>query len=125
MSQQEQESWSPRDEKNPYRDSLSMWNTNEEWLEIARWYKFSIRVLVVMKSGAEWHEQARTDSWDNAKEIMQLLGKANSSKERLQGWVVMKLERRGKEGREKPVMFYPGRGSVLTTLRDLKMLPAG
>lgn len=120
----EQESWSPRDPKNPYRDTIGVWNTNEEWLEMARWYHFSVRVLIVPSSGgkAEWHEKARCKSWDDAKQIMELLGKSNDGNHR-QGWVVMKLERRGKEGREKPVLFFPGRGSVLTTLRDLKMLP--
>lgn len=105
--------WSPRDEKNPFR----IWtiNTSEEWLEITRWYPFSIRVLSTINTS--WLEQARTSTWENAKEIMQALGKSHE-------WtlIVMKCERRGKEGRERPVLWYPSEGIVRSRLRELRRI---
>lgn len=61
--------------------------TAVEWKEVSRWYPFSVRVLVTATDTPEWHEQARCSSWDQAREIMHLLGRANE----------------GKEGTEKPV----------------------
>jgi hypothetical protein len=111
--------WSPRADDNPYHVRSML--TNEEWLEISRWYPFSVRVLVVLKSGertsAQWHEEARTSTWDKAKEIMQALVTASRGKDHLQGYVVMQCDRRGKEGREKPVLWSPSESSVLAALR--------
>lgn len=102
--------WSPRDGENPFRIESHL--TTEEWREIARWYPFSIRVLQLSKSGnAQWQEQARTYSWANAKAAMNTLASRNREKSRL-CWVVMKCERRGKEGREKPILFFPSKNDV-------------
>ena len=109
--------WSPRADDNPYR-VWSMKNT-EEWREVARWYPFSIRVLVTTTGEAEWHEQAICGTWDQACEIMQLLGKANQGKAHLPGWVVMKCSLVGKEGREKAILWYPSESSVLTAMRTV------
>lgn len=61
--------WSPRDNRNPFRIENTL--TNDEWKGIARWYDFSVRVL--MQGRTTWHEQARTRSWDAAKEMMSTL----------------------------------------------------
>ncbi len=112
--------WSPRDENNPFRVESEL--TNEEWREIARWYPFSLRVLVVIQGGdATWHEEARTRTWEQAKEAMQTLAEAKHHKDWL-AWVVMKCELRGKEGREKPVLWNPGPGSVQATLREVGLI---
>ena len=76
MQKAESEQWSPRDEKNPFR----IWNmlTIEEWKQIARWYEFSIRVVVVSSNKREWFEEARCRDWHDAKKIMTLLGEANN-----------------------------------------------
>lgn len=113
----DQPQWAPGADDNPYK-TWSM-KTAEEWKEISRWYPFSVRVLVTTSEKPAWHEQARCSSWDQAREIMQLLGKANQGKEHLPAWVVMKCTLVGKEGREKPVLWYPGQGTVLTLLRSL------
>ncbi len=108
--------WSPRDEKNPFRIWTMM--TSEEWLEVTRWYPFSVRVLVALRGNdAEWHEEARASTWEKAKEIMQALGSTSE-------WtlVVMKCERRGKEGRERPVLWYPSEGIVRSQLRELGLM---
>lgn len=99
--------WSPRDEKNPFR--VDTYKTNEEWLEITRWYPFSIRIL----SKVRWLEQARSISWENAKEIMQALHKVHGYT-----LVVMKCERLGKE---RPVLWAPSEGIVRSRLRDLEL----
>ncbi len=112
----ETDQWSPRADENPYR-VWSMKNT-EEWREVSRWYPFSVRVLVTTTGTPEWHEHARCGTWDQAREVMQLLGKANEGKAHLPAWVVMKCTLVGKEGREKPVLWYPSQGSVLSTLRQ-------
>lgn len=106
--------WSPRDDTNPY--GIHTWTTNEEWLEITRWYPFSVRLLLKgIHTG--WFEQARVNSWDNAKEIMQSLHKTHGYT-----LVVMKCERRGKEGRERPVLWAPSEGIVRSRLRERGMI---
>lgn len=112
MSKTEQ--WSPRDDRNPYR----VWDllTVEEWRQISRWYPFSMRVLATT-SKPEWRERARCETWDQAREIMQLLAQANK-KTYLPAWVVMKCSLVGKEGRERPVLWYPSQGSALAAIRD-------
>ena len=107
MSEQ-QPSWSPRDEANPFR--VLSFKTNEEWLEISRWYPFSVRVLVTTTAIPQWHEQARTATWDQAQEIIKAMGHSHHDTRWLPAWVVMKCERRGKEGREHPVLWYPSEG---------------
>jgi hypothetical protein len=110
------EQWSPRDEKNPFRVWTMM--ISEEWLEVTRWYPFSVRVLVVLRGNdAEWHEEARCKTWEKAKQIMQVL--ARSREGHVQTFVVMKCERRGKEGRERPVLWYPSEGIVRSRMREL------
>jgi hypothetical protein len=110
--------WSPRDSENPFRVEQSTLS-NEAWRGIARWYPFSVRVLNVQGSGeANWQEQARTFSWNEAKEAMQTLAQLRS--EQSTCWVVMKCELRGKEGREKPVMWYPGQSVVEQAIREKK-----
>lgn len=80
------------------------------------------RALVVMQEGdATWHEEARTRTWEQAKEAMQTLAETKRHKNWL-AWVVMKCELRGKEGREKPVLWYPGPGSVQTTLCEVGLI---
>jgi ribosomal protein L39E len=115
-SQTEQSSWAPRAYDNPYR----VWGmtTAEEWKQISRWYPFSVRVLVTTTNRPEWREQARCSTWQQAREVMQLLGKAHEKDAHLPAWVVMKCELRGKDGRERPVLWYPAQGSVLYTLRS-------
>ncbi len=108
--------WSPRDLENPFRVESTL--SNEAWRVIARWYPFSVRVLKVQESGeAIWQEQARTYTWKEAKEAMQTLAQLHREKSR-ECWVVMKCELRGKEGREKPVLWYPGQSSVHMALRQ-------
>ncbi len=116
MPQTEQESWAPRADNNPYR----AWGmtTAQEWKEISRWYPFSVRVYVTTTDHPEWHEQARCSTWEKAREIMQLLGKAHERDAHLPAWVVMKCSLVGKEGREKPILWYPSQGSVLAALRQ-------
>jgi len=113
--------WSPRDGNNPFRVESPL--SNEEWREITRWYPFSLRVLVVVMQGGDamWHEEARTRTWEQAKEAMQTLAEVKRHKDWLT-WVVMKCELRGKEGREKPVLWYPGLGSVQATLREVGLI---
>lgn len=110
----ETEQWSPRDDRNPYR----VWDllTTEEWRRISRWYPFSVRVLATTVK-PEWHERARCETWDQAREIMQLLGKANEDKAHQPAWVVMKCSLVGKEGRERPVLWYPSEGSARARIR--------
>jgi hypothetical protein len=113
----EPQQWSPRDEKNPFK----VWSvkTTEEWKEISRWYEFSVRVLVVLQhSPAQWHEKARCGSWEDAREIMTLLGDANRGKDHLKGYIVMKCSLVSKEGREKPVLWYPSEGSVRAAMKQ-------
>jgi hypothetical protein len=109
--------WSPCDANNPFWVESGL--TIEEWRELARWYPFSVRVLVIEGKEARWHEEARTHSWEQARDAMQ----ARASALRQQNWglslVVMKCELRGREGREKPVLWYPGPGSVEATLREV------
>src|SRR5436190_12936106 len=116
MMQTADQQWSPRDEKNPFR----VWSvkSNEEWKEISRWYEFSVRVLVVLGNRAEWHEQARCSSWEDAKEMMTLLGNANRGKDHLKGYVVIKCTLVGKEGREKPVLWYPNEREVRAAMKE-------
>lgn len=128
MTTATKEQWSPKDEKNPYR----VWSMMiaEEWLEITRWYPFSVRALIVLgqnnaSRSVEWHEQARTGTWEKAKEIMRTLGAAREGEAHVQGFVVMKCERRGKEGRERPVLWYPSQGELLSRLRDLGLIKQG
>lgn len=112
--------WSPHDGNNPFRVESPL--SNEEWREIARWYPFSLRALAIMHGeDAMWHEEARTRTWEQAKEAMQTLAEAKRHKGWL-AWVVMKCELRGKEGREKPVLWYPGPGSVQMTLREVGLI---
>ncbi len=113
--------WSPRDEHNPFRIWTMM--TSEEWLEVTRWYPFSVRVMVVLRGNdAEWHEEARASTWEKAKQIMQKLGQSMEGEKRIKGFVVMKCERRGKEGRERPVLWYPSEGIVRSRIRELSMM---
>ncbi len=112
--------WSPRDLENPFRVESTL--SNEAWRVIARWYPFSVRVLKVQESGeAIWQEQARTYTWNEAKEAMQTLAKLHHEKPQ-ECWAVMKCELRGKEGREKPVLWYPGQSSVSMTLRQAGLI---
>jgi hypothetical protein len=110
--------WSPRDPENPFRiDCRSL--TDEAWREIARWYPFSVRVFI-QSDTAPWQEQARTHSWDQAKEAMNTLAQLHHESSGY--WVVMKCELRGKEGREKPVLWYPGQSSVQMALQALGLV---
>lgn len=111
--------WSPRDLDNPFRVESQL--SNEAWRMIARWYPFSVRVLKVLNSRAIWQEQARTYTWNEAKEAMQTLAKLHREKSQ-ECWVVMKCELRGKEGREKPVQWYPGQSSVHMALRQAGLI---
>jgi hypothetical protein len=108
--------WSPRDPENPFLIDNSTF-TDEAWREIARWYPFSVRILGGDNT-ALWQEQARTRSWNEAKEAMTTL--AQSRSEPSACWVVMKCELRGKAGREKPVLWYPGQGAVERVIRATK-----
>jgi hypothetical protein len=110
--------WSPRDPENPFRIACYTL-TDEAWREIARWYPFSVRLLI-QSDGAIWQEQARTRSWDQAKEAMNTLAQLHP--EPSASWVVMKCELRGKEGREKPVLWYPGQSSVQMALQALGLV---
>lgn len=109
--------WSPRDPENPFR--IEHTRTDEAWKEIARWYPFSVRLLRE-NNAVLWQEQARTRSWNEAKEAMTTLAQLHLEPSAC--WVVMKCELRGKEGREKPVLWYPGQGSVHTKLRELGLV---
>jgi hypothetical protein len=111
--------WSPHDLENPFRVESQL--TNEAWRVLARWYPFSVRVLNVQGSGAIWQEQARTYTWNEAKEAMQTLAKLHREKSQ-ECWVVMKCELRGRDGREKPVLWYPGQSSVSMALRQAGLL---
>jgi hypothetical protein len=108
--------WSPRDPENPFRIECGTL-TDEVWRKIARWYPFSVRVLDRQNSVTSWQEQARTHSWKESKEAMTTLADLRPEPSY---WVVMKCELRGKEGREKPTLWYPSQGSVLAALRETK-----
>ncbi|EFH86401.1 hypothetical protein [Ktedonobacter racemifer] len=110
--------WSPRDAENPFRVECPL--SNEEWREISLWYPFSIRSLE-KKQGEKgiWQEQARTYGWNDAKETMQALAATHNEQT---VWVAMKCERRGKEGREKLVMWYPDQWNVQDALRKVGLL---
>ena len=110
--------WSPRDSKNPFLVESLL--THEDWREIARWYPFSVRALLSQEREVRWQEQARTRSWEQAKEAMTTL--AHIHREHFHCWVVMKCELRGKEGREKPVLWYPSQSSVAWTLHEVGLL---
>lgn len=112
--------WSPRDGKNPFRVESQL--TNEEWREISLWYPFSVRMLDTQTNQAKWYEQARTQTWEEAKDAMHALAHLHREKPTMKAWLVMKCERRGKEGREKPVLWYPGQGSVRATLREVGLI---
>jgi hypothetical protein len=106
--------WSPRDSENPFRMACPTL-TDEAWREIARWYPFSVRVFI-QSDTAPWQEQARTHSWEQAKEAMTTLAQLHPDPSAC--WVVMKCELRGKQGREKPVLWYPGQSSVQMALGE-------
>ena len=113
--------WSPRDGNNPFRVESEL--SNEEWRECSRWYPFSLRALVIGPGGkATWQEEARTYTWEQAKEAMHVLAEAKAHTDWGMCWVAMKCELRGKEGREKPVLWYPGPGSVQATLREVGLI---
>ena len=111
--------WSPRDLENPFRVESTL--SNEAWRVIARWYPFSVRVLNVQDGKAIWQEQARTYTWNEAKEAMQTLARHHPEKFQ-ECWVVMKCELRGRDGREKPVQWYPGQSSVHMALRQAGLI---
>jgi hypothetical protein len=107
----EEEQWGPRDERNPFRVPLPM--LSDEWLEITRWYPFSVRVLVTLNQKIEWHEAARTTSLESAQKIMEAIAITNQSK----GFVVIHCRRLGKEGREGPVLYHPSQESLFAFLQ--------
>lgn len=47
---------------------------------------------------------------------------AQIHREHYQWWVVMKCELHGKEGREKPVLWFPSQNSVTWALREVGLL---
>lgn len=110
--------WSPRDPDNPFRIDCSSL-TDAAWREIARWYPFSVRVFI-QGDIAPWQEQARTSSWGQAKEAMNTLAQLHPEPSAC--WIVMKCELRGKQGREKPVLWYPSQSSVQMALQALGLV---
>jgi hypothetical protein len=108
--------WSPYDSENPFRIEVTL--TSEEWRQITRWYPFSVRALGNLGGEVRWQEQARTSSWHEAKEAM--ISLAQFRCEQCLFWVVTKGELRGKEGREKPVLWYPSQGSVEQAIAEKK-----
>lgn len=111
MQTTEQERWLPRDEKNPFK----IWHlkTDEELKAITQWYDLSVRVLSKVGNKVEWLEIARSSSWGATKDIINALGKTTGKY-----YVVMKCTRDGKEGREKPVLWYPSEGSVRAAMKQ-------
>jgi hypothetical protein len=58
MQTTDQQQWSPRDEKNPFK----VWNmlTTDEWKQISRWYEFSVRMP---ERPWLWHEVRKPADW--------------------------------------------------------------
>src|SRR5262245_31217030 len=96
---------SPRATDNLYRDS-NLWLTVEEWKQFTLWYPYVLRSLITIDG--TWIEKARCTSRDCAYH----LGKAMSAANRDHYYIVVKCERRRKEGREKPVVFFPNQRLV-------------
>src|SRR5690348_5849981 len=97
--------YSPTSEDNPYRIQHAM-KTREEWVMMALWYPFSLRVLIELNGN--WLEVARCSSRDNAYHLL----KDVQAQHPRDYYVVVQMLRMGKEGREKAILFAPGENAV-------------
>lgn len=108
--------WSPNDRESPFHIWYML--TSEEWLRISRQYPFSIRALIKLPDETRWSERARTQTEEQAKDLMQELARLHSNKDWWVGWVVMESTCLGQETREKPIHWYPTQKRVLELLRQ-------
>ncbi len=116
----QQQSWSPNDPKNPFY----VWHllTDEEWCVISQSYPYSIRVLVRLHEGSTWSEHARTQTEEQAKDLMHALARLHSNKDWWIGWVVMESTCQGQEVRDRPVLWYPSKERILEELHQAGLL---
>jgi hypothetical protein len=89
--------YAPRSEDNPWR-VLDL-KTTEEWMRLALWYPFSVRVLNEIEG--RWSEGAVTPSRDQAYHVMKALEAAH----RDVSYLVVQQLRYGKEGRERHALI--------------------
>ena len=66
--------YAPKSDDNPYRIGFNM-KTSEEHLQIALWYPFSVRSLIMLDK--KWHEVAICSSRDHAYHVMKALAAEN------------------------------------------------
>jgi hypothetical protein len=107
--------YAPKSEDNLWR-VLDM-KTTEEWMRLALWYPFSVRVLNEIE--VRWSEVAVTPSRDQAYHVMKALSAAHRDAYSI---VVQKL-RYGKEGREKAILFAPTERRVMQALEAARSVP--
>ena len=102
--------YAPNSDDNPYR--LDDMKTTEERLQIALWYPFSVRSLILING--RWIEDAICSSRDDAYQVMKALAAQNP-----RGYyVVIQTFRYGKEGREKAILFAPGENAVKRAMEE-------
>ncbi|HET8852390.1 MAG TPA: hypothetical protein VFN02_07680 [Ktedonobacteraceae bacterium] len=90
--------FAPNAEDNPWRTVT--WMTSEEWKQVSRWYRFSLRSLL---DEGDWYEHGRYASRDSAYTVMKALAGERPSR-RL---VIIHCTLQGKEGREQAVVSMP------------------
>jgi hypothetical protein len=115
-----QDLWSPNDRQSAYY----VWHmtTDEEWLVISQSYPFSIRVLVQLRDEIRWSEHGRTQTEEQAKNLMHGLARLHSNKDWWIGWIVTESICTGSQVREKPVLWYPSQARILEALRQAGLL---
>jgi acyl carrier protein len=104
----------PYADENPWR--LDTFMNAEEWKEVSRWYPFSLRSL--MPDG-RWFEQARCKSGNSAYSIMKALAATRPR----DYFVIVQCTLRGKAGREKAVVCFPGSETSLLQERQRRIKP--
>lgn len=74
----QQQGWSPNDDKSPYY----VWHmmTDAEWLVVSQSYPYSVRVLVQLHNETRWSEHGRTQTEEQAKDLMQGLARLHKDK---------------------------------------------
>jgi hypothetical protein len=100
----------PKSSDNPYKAWQYDLMTVEEIFRSIRWYRFSLRSW--HPNTRKWSEEARCGSRESAYQIM----KALEPRHRDCFYVIVLMSLRGKDGREKPVVFSPSESYILSII---------
>jgi hypothetical protein len=120
MQTPHQQGWSPNDQNSPYYVWHLMFDA--EWLVVSQNYPFSIRALVRLQEETRWHEHGRTQTMQQAEDLMRGLARLHSKKDWWIGWIVAESTCLGQEVRDRPVLWYPSKEVILEELHRAGLL---